>query len=86
MLFPSHDLSVTIACPLEPSAFGSLNATSADVGAEVGELSETTLPPECFSDILLIYAASNAATFVSNTSILATVSCNAAVSKGTSLE
>ena len=27
---------------------------SADVGALVGELSETTLPPECLSDILLI--------------------------------
>ena len=40
------------ACPFVPSAFGSLNATSDDVGAEVGELSETTLPPECFSEIL----------------------------------
>ena len=64
----------------------SLNATSAALGALVGELSETTLPPECFSDILLIYPASNAATLVSNTSILATASCNAAVSKGTSLD
>ena len=41
-----------MACQDVPSAFGSLNATSAEVGAEVGELSETTLPPECFSEIL----------------------------------
>jgi len=47
--------SVFNTCPDVPSAFGSLNATSADVGAEVGELSETTLPPECFSDILLSF-------------------------------
>ena len=43
-------------------------------------------PDAAFSLIFaVIYPASNAATFVSNTSILATASCNAAVSKGTSL-
>ena len=37
-------------------------------------------PDAAFSLIFaVIYAASNAATFVSNTSILATASCNAAV-------
>ena len=44
-------------------------------------------PPDAAFNLIfaVIYAASNAATFVSNTSILATASCNAAVSKGTSL-
>ena len=43
-------------------------------------------PDAAFSLIFaVVYPASKAATFVSNTSILATASCKAAVSKGTSL-
>ena len=43
-------------------------------------------PDAAFSLIFaVIYPASKAATFVSNVSILAIASCNAAVNKGTSL-
>ena len=89
------NISVTIWPNFPSAAVAVSKAASAESGRvntlllldEEGACMLKDPPPDAAFSLIfaVIYPASNAATFISNTSILATASCNAAVSKGTSL-